>query len=196
MKKILSKREKDNIIRRNIILISILGIFLIGLMVFSTFGFAMSGRGNEGSLSKLKINGIEFVKNLEFWIFDYQGQNFQMRYSPEEVENFSIVTTKRLADYNGKPLYFIDDSGEPLYEFLRNMEPYYIRATPACMESEDCIGDYPVKNCESDNIIIINEPGNNTYEGFYEDNNCIFINADYANQTRYVDAYMYKLMGL
>lgn len=196
MKKILSKREKDRIVKRNIILISALGIFLIGIMVFSTFGFAMSGRGDDtGSNKKIKINGIELIKNFEHWIFDYQGETFQLRYSPEEVSDLNIVTNKKLQDYKDKPVYFTSDSGEPLYEFIRNIDPYTLRVAPACLEGEECVGDYPVKSCETDNIIIINEAVNQS-ESFYEDNNCIYITASYINQTKYVDAYLYKILGI
>ncbi len=89
-----------------------------------------------------------------------------------------------------KPLYFVGDQSEGFSEIDRNLrERFVLRTSPACLSKEDCLGDYAIKNCSIDNIIVIDEAGSEDSEQIYQKENCIFISASFMNQTKYSDAF-------
>ena len=197
MRKILTQGQKDKKIRRNQ---WIIGLILIGLMIFGTLGYAFSGREDENS-EKIEYNGIEFIKANEYWNFNLQGYDFITKYNPQETENISFLSYSSINNYASKPLYLVSDFNEPSYEISRNLNPFVSRINGACL-SEDCNNDLPIKNCSVDNIIIIQEPENENgnkediKESIYQQDNCIFITSGIENQTRYVDAFLFKILGI
>jgi hypothetical protein len=42
----------------------------------------------------------------------------------------------------------------------------------------------------------IKEPGNNSMENIYQNQNCVFITAYYSNQTKYTDAFLFKILKI
>lgn len=185
--------KKDNSRQNQLIL----GVGLIILMVFSTLGYALTGRNDEEINKKIEYQGIEFVQdNSGYWLFEVQGDIFITKYNPEEVEDISFSGNLRLANYQDKPLYFIGDANEPVIEIARNIERFVLRIQNACINKEDCEEDLPVKNCFEDNVIIIAEPKSGETEDLYQEGNCIFITANFANQTRYADKFIYNLLGI
>ena len=192
MRKILTQEQKDKRIKRNQLII---GSILIGVMIFGTLGYAFSGRENENS-EKIDYNGITFVKNDYYWMFNLQGYEFITMYNPIEVENITFLSYSSINNYAGKPLYMVSDFNEPNYEISRNLNPFVSRINGACL-SEDCDNDFSIKNCSIDNIIIIQEPEKEgTKESIYQQENCIFITSSIENQTRYVDAFLFKVLGI
>jgi len=191
MRKILNK--KDNSKRNQLIL----GIGLIIIMIFSTLGYALSGRGNEDKGEKIEYKGIEFIQdNSEYWKFKAQGYEFLTKYNPEEVQNIEFNGNLFLSNYQDKPLYFVGVFNEPNAEIARNLERFVLRMQEACVNEEDCTGDYPIKDCFKDNIIIITESENNESEVIYQQNGCVYISASLINQTRYADKFIYTLLGI
>ncbi len=190
MQKIITQKEKDKKNRRNQLII---GIILIGLMIFSSVGYALRGDSGSGE-EVLEIKSVEFVNSDGYWRFNIQGMEFMTRYNPENVEGIRLVNELDLEDYSGKTLYFSGDYQEPLNEIGRNMDYFVERFNGACL-SENCSYDYPVKNCSEDNVIVIEEVD---YEGerekIYQKDNCIFIKASLGNQTKYADAFLFDLL--
>jgi len=189
MRKILSREEKDKKIKRNQIVI---GIVLIGILIFGTIGYAFRNEENN-NLDKIEYKNIEFIKENEYWNFNIQGYSFITKYNPEEIQNISFFSSLSINDYINKPLYLVSNYEEPNFEISRNLNSFVLRMQKACLE--DCAGDFPIKNCSEDNIIIIKEPEKEN-EKIYQEENCIFIIADLENQTKYADVVLFKILGI
>jgi len=193
MKKILTKNQQSKKDRMNQLLI---GVVLIGLMLFSTLGYALGGKDSEDSSRKVEYNGITFTKNSDYWIFNYNQQNYNTRHNPEELKDIVVPIQTSLQDYNQKPLYFIGEVNEPALEIIRNLNPFVLRVNSACLPNTNCTNDAPVKNPSVDNIFIIQEPKENQTENVYQQENAIFITASFENQTKYADAVLFKVLRI
>ncbi|MDP3026481.1 MAG: hypothetical protein Q8N63_02145 [Nanoarchaeota archaeon] len=195
MRRILTQEQKDKNVRRNQLII---GLILILVMVFGTVGYAFGDKENKNS-EKIEYNGIEFIKTNEYWNFNLQGYNFITKYNPKEVENITFLSYSSINNYASKPLYLVSDFNEPNYEISRNLNPFVLRIQNACISKNNCTGNLPIKNCSADNIIIIQEPKNETdniKESIYQQDNCIFITSNIENQTLYADAFLFKILGI
>jgi len=198
MRKILGQAERNKKNKRNQLF---MGLILIFLMVFSTLGFAfgnsISGISNT---EEIEHKGVEFIRdsNTGFWSFNIQDINFLTTYNPTEVDDIFFSNYQTIQGYTGKPLYFVGDS-TAFSEFDRNLRGrFVVRINNACL-SDECEGDFPVKDCSRDNIIIIREPVEGEFinqEEIYEDENCVYIIANTHNQIRYADAYLFELLGI
>ena len=148
---------------------------MIALMVISTAGFALFDRepSAQQPVKKVVINGFNFQKQDNFWVTTLSGQNHVFFYLPTEIENVSINITTNLQTYIGKPLYIVNgNSAKNQIDFnLLNLN-YVLRTPNACTSQEECTGDFPIKDCLTDNIIIYKD--SNTTE-VYQENKCIYI---------------------
>jgi len=193
MRKILTKQEQE---RKTKLMVAILGLILIGLMVFSTLGYALGSKDEDSKNKKIVYNEIEFIQdNSEYWYFNVQEQNFATKYNPKQVENISFSSYLNFNTYVGNPLYFIGE-GEGIYEISRNLNEFVLRMQNACLLEEDCENDFPIKNCSVDNIIIIQEPEEDGSETIYQEENCVFIISSLENQTMYADAFLFGILGI
>ena len=166
-------------------------------MLFSVLGYALGGGDNQDN-KKIEYNDIEFIQdNSEYWNFNIQGNNFMTKYNPEETKDISFFTYSQINDYVSKPLYLVGKFQEPNYEIIRNLNNLVLRAQNACLSEKDCLDNLPIKNCSVDNIIVIQEPLVETDKGnIYQQENCIFITANLGNQTRYVDKFLFQILGI
>ncbi len=191
MRRIITRTQQDKKTKRNQLII---GLLLIGLMVFSVVGYALSGRGSEEDLEEIEYNGIKFVQdNSGYWNFKIQGQNFITKYNPKETEEILFSSDLTLNDYSNKPLYFVGIFQEPNFEINRNLNSFALRVQEACLFKKDCENDLPIKNCSADNLIVINEGDD---ENIYQQDNCIFITASLGNQTKYADKFLFNVLGI
>lgn len=192
MRSLVNKKNKD---KRNQL---ILGIFLIIIMVSSTLGYALLGRSEDTGSSKIEYNGIEFKQdNSGYWYSDIQGYEFITQYNPEELENIEFISSLNVNNYQNQPLYFVGDIGQGSSEIIRNLaERFVLRIQEACINNESCEQDLPIKDCSTENIIIINEISEEEVENIYQEENCIFINSSSVNQTRYADKFLFNLMRI
>lgn len=194
MRKIITKEEQAKKTKRNQLLV---GIVLIVLMVLSTAGYALTNYEKTGTVKEVDYNGIRFIKESDYWVFNLNGYEFQTKYNPEEVKNISVSSKTVIDNYKNKPLYFVTETTQPDFEIYRNLNGRFIlRSQNACLSDKDCIGDFPIKSCSEDNIIIIKEPSENQTERIYQNGNCVFITASYANQAMYSDAFLFKILGI
>ncbi len=192
MQRRLTKEQGERRVRRNQFII---GILLIGLMIFSTLGYALTG--DDEKTEEKEYGGIKFIQDSSgYWIFNIQNYEFMTKYNPQEVEDINFLNTITLQDYMNKPLYFVGEFQEPIYELSRNFNNFVLRFNNACLD-ENCSMAYPVKNCSEDNVIIIQEIDyEKDRENILIDENCVFIKANEVNQTKYADAYLFKLLGI
>ncbi|MEM0465324.1 MAG: hypothetical protein QXW97_01330 [Candidatus Pacearchaeota archaeon] len=198
--KILTQEQKNRKIRRNQLLI---GGFLILIMVFATAGYSlMSGNKSDTDIGKkIKYNGVVFTLNSNFyWEFNKNGINFATQFNPNEVKDVKIYLTGfNPQSYREKVLY---TAGEPdNFDLLININQLVLngfikRHSRACLSTEDCTENAPVKNCNEDNIIILREAKKNEEERIYNEGNCVYIISSYANQTKSVDAFIFKFLEI
>ncbi len=200
MRRIITKTQQNKKTKRNQLII---GLLLIGLMLFSVIGYALSGRGTEEDLEKIEYKGIEFVEdNSGYWSFNIQGQNFVTKYNPIETEEISFSSDLKVVDYSNKPLYFVGIFQEPNFEINRNLNFLVLRVQEACLSKKDCENDLPIKNCSIDNIIVIKEleidleDESEEKENIYQQENCVFITASLGNQTKYADKFLFNVLGI
>lgn len=167
------------------------------IMILSTAGFALNPGNKTTKTDVIDYKGMKFVKSDSYWYFNANGQSLFTRYNPEETKNISFSITNGLRDYKDKPLYFVGNFQEANNELKRNLNPFVLRLQDACLEGENCTDNLPVKNCSTDNVIIIKEVDKeNDKEKIYENEKCIFIIANLENQTKSADAFLFKVLNI
>ena len=194
VKRILTKKEQEKKTQRNQILI---GIILIGLMVLSTAGYALTSgekSGSRGNIEKIEYKGIIFIKNSDYWQFEKDGTAFTTRFNAQETEGLKILSYLKLNNYADKALYFVGDNNEAISELAGNLNDKALRIQKACLSEKDCKENFPVKSCD-ENIIIIKEPQNES-DSIYRTNNCVFVVANNTEQVKYSDALLFKILGI
>jgi hypothetical protein len=166
-------------------------------MVFSPIAYAVFGRSDDSENSKIEYNGIEFIQDSSgYWYSEIKGYEFITQYNPEEISEISFPNSLNINNYANKPLYFVGNLSDGASEIDRNLrERFVLRTWGACLD-ENCGKDLPVKNCSIDNIIVINEILENGEESIYQEENCVFIYANRANQTKYADKFLFELNGI
>jgi len=178
--------------RRNKIII---GIVLVILMTLSSLGYAFFSGEKENTSEKLTYNGIDFVRgDSGTWTFEFQNTQFSTQYNPNETENISSFILRSPGDYSGKPLFFLGQSGARR-EIEYNLRNIVTRTQEGCIAGYEkrCDNETPIKNCSTDNIVIIEE---SNYTKITQEENCIFIEAPYEDQARAGDAFIFKLLGV
>jgi hypothetical protein len=189
MKKLMTQTQRERKEARGQLMI---GLLLIGLMLFSTVGFAF-GNNIDSGIKKIEYNGVDFIRdNSGYWKFNLQGAEFYSLHNPEETKDIGFLNYLSLENYFDKPLYLVGDS-ESFSEITGNLNGVVLRFPKACY-LKDCDGDFPVKNC-SENLLVIKEPVNEE-ESIRLEDNCVFITAKKENQSRYVDAFLFKILGI
>jgi len=193
MRKIETKEQKEKKTKRNQLII---GIVLVGLMLLSTGGYAiMNNDSGAKSSSDINYDGTKFYKEGDSWAFSYNGASFITINNPNDVEKIRVNISKVISDYSNKPIYFVTESGRIDEELGRNLYSVAQRELGACIDP-NCGKDLPIKECSKDNIFIIRKPLNNESEMIYQQENCIFIVAENDNQTKFVDAVLFKLIRI
>jgi hypothetical protein len=202
MRKIVRKDVREKQRRINQIII---GIVLILLMVFSSLGFAFSNNlGSDGSgedissesLGTYEHNGITFTDTNGLWFFTYAGIEYAMLYGPWELMTIPIVNGLTIDSYRGKPLYIIGGNGDGAQEITLNLQNQVSRIQEACLEDDLCDGDFPIKDCLYDNIVIIKASEEGEIGTVQQDANCVYITSEHFEQVQYADAFLYSLLGI
>ncbi len=219
----MSYEDKAKATKRNQL---IMGVVLILIMVFSTVGFAFSFGISGNAIEEQEYGGVKFVRDVNsgFWVFNINGVDYYTIYNPDEVSDIKFINNKRAGNYANRPLYFIGDPGDGFGELYRTLNNFATRVGGACL-NEDCEEDYPIKECDVDNIVIIetiekSKVSKMDFEAFssgkedeskspmedvlevggkeeiVSDVNCVYIRAKPENLVRYVDAYLFDLLGL
>ncbi len=188
MKKITSKQEKSRKKNRNQLIV---GLILIGVMLFSVIGYSFQGSGGNVN-KKIKYNGFEFIKQGDFWVLNINNNNFVFKYNPEEVEKINEYLTP-LNGYYDQPLYIFSESNAAELEIYRNLNLFVQRIQKACPEGEkNCGENDPFKTCK-DNFIIIKESNSSK---IYQEENCVFIEGKQEDLVKLSDGFLFKIFGI
>lgn len=203
LKKEENKEEKR---KRNVILI---GIIMIGLMVFSTVGYAFfEGTTTESQKTKYKD-----------YVFTTTGENWQTKvkisgsettinsfYLPQDVENISMNGTLLLSDFEGKTIYFITNNTNSernvVSKIYTDFEGYFTRSQLACsLENENTTfcSNLPIKHCDDTSqeimVVKINEIVNSTASIDYK-SNCLTISGSSGDLLRTADRILFEAYGI
>ncbi len=189
----MSKEDEERKKRRNQIII---GVILVGVMLFSTLGFALNSNPTDNSDSvkgrKVNYNGYEFtLLDNGLWYLNIGNSEFVFKYNPNEVERVPGFI-KSLNAYSGLPLYISSESLEAEQEIYINLDNVILRRQYACINENNCKEGFPIKTC-SDNFIIIEE--SNVTE-ISQNNSCVFIKAPKTELVKVTDEFLFKTIGV
>jgi hypothetical protein len=190
MRKIVSKEEtKRKEKRKN----RIIGISLLAIMVLSVFGIVVDsiGKTNEGS-AKITYRGVDFFNQQERWFFVKNGVEYSITNSPENVTNISMNALNPIESYSGKPSYIYSLNKSLESEIYSNLRKISYRVQPGCLNETKCEGDFPIKTCE-DNFIVLEESNETSIT---QEQNCVFIRATEQEMRKAIDAFFLKIIGI
>ena len=188
MRKIIPKNKADKKNRQKQIII---GMILMGVMLFSVLGYSFQG-GETQQVEKVEYNGYEFIKENGFWFTKIGNFQFSFLYNPQEIKKINSSLNK-LSKYNGEPLYFSSEDSQSEVEIYRNLFYQNLlveRIQRACFE--ECGEDLPIKTCE-DNFIIIKE---SNLTKIVQEDNCVFIEGPKENLTKITDEFLFNILEI
>ena len=193
IKKMISSEEQRKKRKRNSLII---GIVLILVMFGSVFGilinsFGGAGSSNQGGEEKITYQGYEFINQNGLWTTSVGGFNFIFTYLPQQTINIT-TSVKDFSTYTGKPLYVYSESIEAEAEIYRNLLDVAERVQRACFSKDKCDGDYPIKTC-ADNFIIVQEKSR---EELKQTENCVYISGEKENLIKLTDEFLFKSIGI
>lgn len=192
--------------KRNMIII---GVILIGLMVFSTVGYAIF----EGTISesqKTKYKDYEFKTIGSTWQTTLKisgaDKTITSYYLPQEVENISVNGTLLLSDFEGKTIYFItnntNNERNAVSKIYSDFQDYFLRSQLACSienENTSFCANLPIKSCDDANrdsmIVKIIEVQNATASVNYN-SGCLRITGSGADLMRSSDRILFEAYGI
>ena len=134
---------------------------------------------------------VTFVSQNSFWFLELGGLDFAFKNNPEQVEKI-YSSLNYISNYQSKPLYIFSESDEAELEISRNLNQLVQRIQPACLNKYGCVGNWPVKNC-TDNFIIIKE---DDISKITQEDNCVFITGPQENLTALADEFLFKILGI
>jgi len=179
--------------RNNRIMVIILGLILL----FSTAGYFASDYASTQNPS-IKYKGIEFKQNdYGYWSFIISKQEYITQFNPQDTENVSINAQKALGEYSGKVLYIAspgskDYSENARTEISRNLYPWVTKENFVCLD-QDCLEDYPIKNCSEDNIISFQKSETSQV---IANEKCIILEYKDGEAELVADAFIFRILGL
>ena len=190
MRTIISKKDEQKKAKRNQFILSII---LIMVMFSSIVGYSLSGL-NETNSKSIVYNGINFVQNNNLWYANIGDFQFSFFYNPTEVEQINSELNL-LNQYKNLPLYIYSENSDAEAEIYRNLfysNQVIQRMQYACLETEECAEEIPIKNC-SDNFIIIKKSEENK---IIQQENCVFIEGKEEDLIKLSDSFLFKIMGI
>lgn len=188
MKKLISKSEYEKRRKRNSMII---GIILIIVMFGSVFGIIVGSFGQDSAKkNKVEYGGYKFFNENGLWKVSVGEINFILQYFPTETKNIT-ASLKNVNNYYNKPLYVYSEDSNSEIEIYRNLQQIAARIQPACFSKEKCEGDFPIKTC-SDNFIIIE----NGTEEITQIENCVYIKGEKSELLKLTDSFLYNILGI
>jgi len=191
MRKIISKEESEEKSRRNKIIVSVV---LVLIMALSTAGYGFLQNPTEKS-KNIIVNEFKFEEQNEVWVSNINGNNFAFIKNPEEITNETKnlkVDLKKLDSYSGKPLYLDSEDSQAEIEIYKNLEQISERIQSACFNGEECTGNFPIKNC-TENLIIIREAN---IKNISQNGSCVFIYGNNESLSEVTDEFLFRILGV
>ena len=171
----------------------IIGISLLLIMVISVFGIMIESIGfNKTNPDQITYKGTIFLKQQERWFFGQKQTEFSILNSPENLTDIPMENMNLRGYYTGSPLYInsVDKSLES--EIYYNLQGVATRIQFGCLNNTFCEGDFPIKTCE-DNFIIVEESNETSIT---QEQNCAFIRAPKQELPKALDSFFLKIIGI
>ncbi|RPH39460.1 MAG: hypothetical protein EHM87_24055 [Burkholderiales bacterium] len=168
-----------------------LGIILAIVMFISVLGYSFQG-GNTTDSEKVVYNGFEFTSQNGLWFLEMGNIQFSFLYNPHQTERIG-TNINYLDSYSGKPLYVYSENREAESEIYRNLfyqNRIVQRIQYACLNEDECKGNFPIKTC-SDNFILIKESNQSRIT---QNENCISIEGPEEELTKLTDEFLFKIL--
>ena len=194
MRKIRTKEDHKKSQKKNQIII---GVILIVVMFGSVFGIIVNSFDNSNNTqTSVKYNGHTFDYSNGLWNTKVDSSyTFSIMNKPDELSNLTYInnTLHGLNSYVGQPLYIASGNNyDSAAEIFRNLNPVVERFQNACLANETCEGNYPVKDC-TNNLIIVKE---SDLPRIYQDQNCVYIEGNSGDLGKLTDSFLLKIAGI
>lgn len=192
IKKLSNKKDEEKRRKRNQ---TTIGIILVLLMVFSTFGIIMDSISKEEVGEKLTYNGLELIDLGSYYELKIGDHSFYFSENPNDLSglDYEMNITKIITSYSGLPLYVDSKDYQAIREIYQNVQGYPLRIQEACLNEGDCASeDLPIKACD-ENMIIIREGSENK---IYEKDSCVFIEGKKGDLLKLTDIFLLRILGL
>ena len=157
----------------------ILPLFIISLLVLSTFGIIFSSFATNNT-EKIKYNGYRFTNDGNIWFTYKENQRIEFITDPRELDLIDIgALTQKLSTH--QKIYISMNSYQNLNQEMQSFriilnQLFQIPVVGACTQDNDLCKDLPIKDCRdaipSQVLVIKLGEGNNKFE---EDKSCITI---------------------
>jgi len=197
MRKIISKQDEKKKERRNQIII---GVALLLIMLSSAIAYSLNN-ASETSAQTITYNGLKFTKEDNVWNLQKGDYTFHFFYSPKETQelNVSLVlevnsSLNLLNKYSNKPVYISSSINEVNAEIYQNLVDTGLvtRMQYACLNGTDCNGDYPIKTCE-ENFIIVKEANSSSIK---QEGNCATIEGKIGDLLKITDEFLFRVLEI
>lgn len=197
VRKIESKAEEARKKKRNQ---WILGLIMVFILTGGVFGIVVSTFGNSESGNMFRdsvvIDNREFVENQGYWLTNNPKKQENLLgfvYLPNQtIENNSAEISEINLDYSDVPLYIDTNFTETIYPIYRNFQDITLRIQRACINQDDCEGDYPIKTCE-ENIIIIKKSEEISIN---QEDSCVYITAPEDELVKLTEEFIYRYYNI
>ncbi|MDP6642273.1 MAG: hypothetical protein QGF74_02765 [Candidatus Nanoarchaeia archaeon] len=178
MKSSIIRKEKIPFYKNKKILTGSIGLFIIGTMVFSIFGYSSTQHSRSGDSNYYDYDGYRFVATNQGWLTHLGENPISFYFGPRELEYFNPEIDFKInnLDYLDK-IYVSLHPNENLHpaaqEFTRfiNFGNNYVIA---CSEDGQGCEDIPIKTCEdATNTIGVIEFNFSNETKIITDNTCV-----------------------
>lgn len=172
------------------ILVSFVGIFIIGLMILSTLNIM----DTQDKTNKIKYKNHIFTKQNDQWVTYIDNNAIAFKYNPLELENITIpnynfYVSKLYLAYDPKDIsneqFIIQRAGSILQYFK-------IKPVLSCISEKDC-PDIPIVNCKDNDVLYLKYSDE---QKIYIDDKCLVIQGTPEQQLMYLDKVFYSLLGI
>lgn len=171
-------------------LVSLMGIFIIGLMILSSLNIFKT----EDSSKQIKYKDRIFYSQGGQWITYINDKPIVFSYNPIEVENitipnFNFFLPKVYISYDPSDL----NNENFIINRLYSMFLYFnIRPVLSCYTEKDC-PDIPIIDCSKDNSIYV-KYSNDTK--IYIEDKCLVLEGTIDSQIKYTDKIFYNMLNI
>lgn len=193
MRKLKTQLDRNKKQKRNQLII---GIVLVFVMMLSVFGIVANSFGSDSEEeSQVFYNGLEFFKQGSYWYASIGEFNFIFSNNPNDLNESYLEQNNSLNllnDYMNKPLYLYSDQ-LALNNFInQNIGPFVERMQFACYKEENCPENYPIKTCDENFILILNEDA----PSLEQNESCVFIKGSYEDLPKVMDEFILRVLGV
>lgn len=183
MRRIWSSEEEEGRKKRNQIIIS---IFILGMLVLSSLGYAFISQDSESSSGSGDKNQQQLPDGR--WQVMIDNQPFIFTHPSSKAESISVSGVPALQYFAASPAVYIASNSTAVNYEIGSTLGRYINLQPACFGP--CPEDLPEKNCTNNEILIVwNSSDENRV---FTQDNCILIEGD----LRAVDSFLYKVFSI